>query len=178
MKTFNKKGDTGETSLLFGRRVAKNSVRCEAYGTLDEAISALGIARHSVTKSRTIEIIVKIQQELFKVNAELATLSEDYDKLAEKFGLINDGMVSELEKIINEIEAKVELPRSFIIPGANQGSAWLDLVRTIIRRAERRVVTLKQNNEIKNDALLSYLNRLADVLFILARYEESEEPKN
>lgn len=173
MRTFNKKGDMGETSLLFGHRVPKDSLRCEAYGTLDEAISGLGIARHSVSKPRTKEIILKIQQELFKVNAELATLCDDYDKLAAQFGVINDEMVAELEKIINELEAKIELPRSFIIPGANPGSAWLDLIRTVIRRGERRVVTMRQNDEIKNDAILSYLNRLADLLFMLARYEET-----
>jgi cob(I)alamin adenosyltransferase len=175
MRTFNKKGDTGETSLLYGQRVAKDALRCEAYGTLDEAISGLGIARHSVSKPRTKEIILKIQQELFKVNAELATMCDDHDRLASQFGIINDGMVAELEKIINELEAQVELPRAFIIPGANPGSAWLDLIRTIVRRAERRVVSMRRNNEIKNDAILSYLNRLADLLFMLARFEESPE---
>ena len=82
-------------------------------------------------------------------------------------------MAGELEGIIDELESEIELPRSFVIPGSNLGSGWLDLSRAIVRRAERRVVELKENSEIKNDAILQYLNRLADLLFILARYEET-----
>ena len=173
MKTFNKKGDRGETSLLFGRRVSKGDLHCEAYGTIDEAVSALGIARNFVTKDRVKEIILRVQRELFDVNAELATKPEDYDRLASSFKPITDEMASELEEIIDELEVEIEMPKAFIIPGSNLGSACLDLSRTIVRRAERTVVTLKAEGEIKNDAILQYLNRLADLLFTLARYEET-----
>ena len=172
MKTFNKKDDMGETSLLFGRRVSKSDLRCEAYGTVDEAVSFLGIARNFATKNKVREIILKVQKELFTLNAEIATKSEDYERFISNFKAVTDKMANELEEIIDEIEAKIEMPKSFIIPGSNLGSASLDVARAIVRRAERRVVTLKEKSEVKNDAILQYLNRLADLLFILARFEE------
>ena len=173
MKTFNKRGDGGETSLLFGQRVPKSDLRCEAYGTIDEAVSCLGIARNLVTKDKAKEIILRVQKELFTISAELATKPEDYERLASRFTPVTDTMADELEGIVNELESEIELPKSFIIPGSNLGSGWLDLSRTIVRRAERRVVTLRESNEIENDAILRYLNRLADLLFILARYEST-----
>ena len=172
MKTFSKRGDDGETSLLFGERVPKSDLRCEAYGTLDEAISSLGVARNHVKKGKTSQIILKVQKELFDINAELATKPEDYEKLVSRFKPITEEMASGLEAIIDEMEAGLEIPGEFIIPGLNLASASLDVARTIVRRAERRVVALREKGEIKNDALLHYLNRLADLLFILARYEE------
>jgi cob(I)alamin adenosyltransferase len=172
MKTFNKKGDGGDTSLLFGHRISKDSLRCEAYGTLDEAISGLGIARNVVSKDKTKILILNIQRELFRINAELAIKPEDYDKYSAQFTPLNDEMVNQLENVINELESEIVIPKSFIIPGSNPGSGWLDLCRTIVRRAERRVVTLKRTDEISNSVILQYLNRLADLLFILARYEE------
>ncbi len=173
MKTFNKKGDKGETSLLFGQRVSKNDLRCEAYGIIDEAVSALGLARNLVTNDRVKEVILKVQQELFTVNAELATTPEEYERLVSRSTPVTAAMADELEKIIVQMEDRVELPRSFVIPGLTLGSAALDLSRAIVRRAERKVVELRQRNMIANDAVLQYLNRLADLLFILARYEES-----
>ena len=173
MKTFNKKGDNGETSLLFGHRVAKSDLRCEAYGTIDEAVSSLGIARNVVAKDRAKEIISKVQKELFTVNAELATQPEDRERLASSFTPVTGEMADGLEDIIGELEAEIELPESFIIPGSNLGAGWLDLSRAVVRRAERRAVVLREKGEIGNDAVLQYLNRLADLLFILARYEES-----
>ena len=175
MKTFNKKGDRGETSLLFGQRVAKSNLRCEAYGTIDEAVSALGIARNFVTRDRVKEVIAKVQKEMFTVNAELATRPEDLERLASSFTPVTDAMVDNLEELIDELEAKIELPKAFIIPGSNPGSSFLDLARAMVRRAERRAVVLMEKGEINNDAILRYLNRLADLLFIIARYEESSE---
>ena len=172
MKAFSKKGDKGETILLFGERIAKSDLRCESYGTIDEAVSFLGIARNLVKKNKVKEIISKVQKELFDVNAELATKPEDYETLVSKFKPITDEMANELEELIDEIEAEIEMPKSFIIPGSNLGSASLDVSRAIVRRAERRVVLLKEKGEINNEAILQYLNRLADLLFALARYEE------
>jgi cob(I)alamin adenosyltransferase len=173
MKTFNKKGDAGETSLLFNIRVAKDSLYCEAYGTLDEAVSCLGVARNAVSKEKTRNIILEIQQELFVVGAELATRLEDHEKLIQQYKYVNENMVARLEKLVNEIESDIAPPRSFVIPGGNAGSAFLDLSRSTIRRAERRVVTLKRNKLLNNEAIMRYLNRLADLLYILARYEEA-----
>ena len=173
MKTFNKKGDKGETSLLFGQRVLKSDLHCEAYGTIDEAVSALGVARNLVRKNKAREIISKVQKDLFTVNAELATKPEDYERLVSRCQPINDKRVSEIEELIDEIEAEVEISNEFIIPGSNLASAALDLSRTVVRRAERRVVGLKEGGEVRNEAVLQYLNRLADLLFLLARCEET-----
>jgi cob(I)alamin adenosyltransferase len=173
VKTFNKKGDAGETSLLFGARVSKDSLCCEAYGTLDEAVSCLGVARNAVRKEKTRSLILRVQQDLFTVGAELATRPEDYQRFTEHFKAVNEDMVGQIEKTINELEAEIKPPENFIIPGLNSGAALLDLSRAIVRRAERRVVTLKIANKVKNEALLHYLNRLADLLFILARFEEN-----
>ncbi len=173
MKTFNKKGDTGETSLLFGRRVPKDDLHCEAYGTLDEAVSALGIARNFVESAKTKEIILGVQRELFQVNGELATRPEDCERLASSFAPVTDAMSDRLEALINDLESRMETPREFIIPGGTIGAAFLDLARATVRRAERRVVTLREQGELRNESILKYLNRLADLLFTLARYEES-----
>ncbi len=173
MRIFNKRGDTGDTSLLFGRRVPKHDSRCEAYGTIDEAVSSLGIAYNFAAKNKTKETILRVQKELFTVCAELATKVDDYGKFTSTFKPVTGEMVNGLEKIIDEIEAEIEMPKSFVIPGSNVGSAWLDLSRAIVRRAERRVVMLREKDGIENDAILQYLNRLADVLFCLARYEET-----
>ncbi|MDD5092915.1 MAG: cob(I)yrinic acid a,c-diamide adenosyltransferase [Dehalococcoidia bacterium] len=172
MKTFNKRGDKGTTSLLYGARVSKNSPRCEAYGTVDEVVSALGLARSLVKKERTREIILKAQKELFSVGAELAVESADYERFISQFSPITEKMADDLESMIDELEAGIEMPKAFIIPGGNPGSAALDLSRSMLRRAERRTVSLHESGDVKNKFLLPYLNRLADLLFTLARYEE------
>lgn len=173
MKAFNKRGDGGETSLLYGGRVSKSDLHCEAYGTIDEAVAALGLARNLVRQERVQQTILRIQKELFAVGAELATEADDYDEFLSHFKPVTEEMASELEKAIDEVEAEIEMPRAFIIPGSCPGSAALDMARAIVRRAERRVVTLNAEGEVKNEALLQYLNRLADLLFALARYEEA-----
>ena len=172
MKTFNKKGDEGQTSLLYGGRVAKSDIRCEAYGTIDEAVSALGLARH-FCMPEVGDIILSLQRELFLVGAELATPEERYSELAKKKNVVTSEMVQRLENLIDDLEARVEMPQAFVIPGgASAGSAALDVARTVIRRAERRVVTLKDAAMVRNDEVMKYLNRLADLIFTLARYEE------
>jgi cob(I)alamin adenosyltransferase len=175
VKTFNKRGDSGETSLLFDIRVAKDSLCCEAYGTIDEAVSCLGVARNAVGKEKTRNVLLEIQRQLFVVGAELATRPEDYEKFTKHFRAVTEEMVTHLEQTINEIESNITLPKAFVVPGANTGSALIDLSRSIIRRAERKVVTLKRNKLLANDAILHYLNRMADLLYILARYEETQE---
>jgi cob(I)alamin adenosyltransferase len=174
LKTFNKKGDKGETSLLFGRRVPKSDLHCEAYGTIDEVVSALGIARNYIIIERLKDILLKVQKELFTINGELATKSEDYNRFSSSFTPINFGVIDTLESNINELEAEIEMPKAFVIPGATIASSWLDFSRAIIRRAERAVVRLKEKNELRNELILQYLNRLADLLFTMARYEEAK----
>jgi cob(I)alamin adenosyltransferase len=170
VRRFNTRGDEGYTDLLFGRRELKCHPRIEAYGEIDEAVSVLGLARALVRDERSKEIILGLQQDLFLVSTELATFPESYHKLK---STVTSDMAQHLENLINQLEEEVELPRSFIIPGSTLISAVLDIARAIVRRIERRVVKLKEQNIISNRALLSYLNRLADLLYTLARYQEA-----
>jgi cob(I)alamin adenosyltransferase len=175
LKTFNKKGDKGETSLLYGARVPKSDLRCEAYGTIDEAGSALGLARQ-FCEQEVKDVILGVQKELFVVGAELATPAEHYRKLAEKGNVVTSQMVQKLEDFIDQFESRVKMPDAFIVPGgAGTGSAALDVARTIIRRAERRVVQLRDSGVAVNEEIMRYINRLADLVFTLARYQETRE---
>ena len=171
MKTFNKKGDGGETSLLYGARVAKFDDRCETYGSIDEAVSLLGLAKN-FCRSEVKDILSSIQRELFVVGGEMATPQEHYAKLEAKGKVVRPEMVQRLEDLIDEFEAKVDMPREFIIPGACVSSAALDVARAVVRRAERRAVAFKHSGQSMNEEVLKYLNRLADLIFTLARYEE------
>ena len=173
MRTFNKKGDQGETSLLYGGRVPKSSPRPQAYGAVDEAMSALGLARALATKPRVKEMVLQLQKELSTLCAELATDGDHYDQLKEHNWIITEEMVNRLEEWINELEAKTEMPKEFILPGATVASGALDLARSMIRRGERQTVVLWRRKMIHNEHILSYLNRAADLVFTLARYEES-----
>ena len=177
VKIYTKYGDQGETSLLYGGRVPKTDPRCEAYGTTDEAISALGLARALSTSPRVKEIVEAVQRELMlTVSAELATDPGHYETMKSHFAVVTPAMVEQLEHLIDELKAEVDLPRAFIVPGASAASSALDLGRTILRRAERRTVALKQAGLLVNDEVLRYLNRLSDLLFMLARYEDRDLP--
>lgn len=174
MKTFNKKGDQGETSLLYGGRVPKSSPRPEAYGAVDEAMSALGLARALCNSARVREIVLSIQHDLSILAAELATELDHHDKLKEHNWVITAEMVDQLQQWIEQLEGEIQMPKQFIVPGATVGSGALDLARSIIRRAERRAVALRRRRMLKNENVLSYLNRAADLVFTLARYEEAQ----
>ena len=176
MRIYTKRGDTGETGLLYGGRVSKADPRCEAYGTTDEAVSALGLARALAEDPRVRRVIKQVQRELFTVGAELATDPAEYHKLEEHFSPVTLEMTARLETLIDELSGHIELPRSFIIPGASPASAALDLARTTLRRAERRTVALQEQGMLHNPEVLRYLNRLADLLFVLARYEDRQLP--
>lgn len=175
MKTFNKKGDEGETSLLFGVRVSKADPRCEAYGTVDEASSALGLAR-CFCAPQVAEIVRSIQEELVILSGELALpRPEDAHRLQKR---LTPEMTQRLEAQIEALERSLEMPRRFILPGGCPSAAALDLARATIRRAERAVVRLRDQRLLASDEVLHYLNRLADLLFTLARYEESAASHN
>ena len=173
---YTRTGDEGETGLLYGGRVAKDDPRCEAYGCVDEAVSTMGFARALCADERVKRVLLTTQRELFTVGAELATDPDDYDKLLKHFDVTRPEMVDRLESIIDEMNAELRLPRAFIVPGASAGSAALDLARSTLRRAERRVVALHRSRPSPNTAVLRYLNRLADLLFVLARYEDRALP--
>jgi cob(I)alamin adenosyltransferase len=176
MKTFDKQGDQGETSLLYGERISKSDRRAEAFGAIDEAVSALGLARALATEGRVRATVLHFQNQLFLIGAEMATTLEHRDKLAQHFEVIGMQHVDRIEEMITKLENEMEMPTSFVIPGATPAAAALDVARTAIRRCERRAVALQTQGLVHNEAILAYLNRLADLMFTLARYEEQEHP--
>ena len=168
---FSTKGDKGETSLLGGQRVPKYDARPDTYGTLDEASSALGVARATTGNRKIKDIILGVQKELLIMGAELSTLPDDVQKLTRRIG---EADVHRLEGFIDDLQNEVQLKNEFIYPGETPVSAQIDVGRTIIRRAERKAARLKADGEIQNEDIHKYLNRLADMLFVLARYEEQK----
>src|SRR5579883_1307414 len=162
-------GDTGYTGLLGDQRVPKYDARPDTFGTVDEATSALGLARATASDPNVKEIIYKIQQELYLLMGELATPPENYEKMGLRMTAEH---VQQLEAIEESLKQEVEIPNKFIIPGDTLDGAALDLARTIIRRAERMAVKLLHDGVIQNGEVVRYLNRLSDLIFILARYVE------
>jgi len=171
-KLYTKYGDNGETGLLYGGRVSKDDIRCNSYGTVDEIISSLGLARSFSTNEEVNKYLRVIQVELFTVGSELATDVSMYETMKSNFKVIGQDNIDYLEKLLDYITPKLELPRSFVIPGSNSCSAAIDVSRSVARRAERLVVNMHEQNLLNNDLILVYLNRLADTLFALARYAE------
>ena len=176
MKIYTKTGDEGKTDLFFGGRVSKNDLRCEAYGETDSSVSAMGLARALCADSKVKLILRDLQNQLFTIGAELATLPENYSKMKEHYRTTSSETVKALERTIDELESEVDLPPSFIIPGASPGSAALDLARSNLRSAERRIIDLDGEGILVNKEILSYINRLSDLLFMLARYEDRALP--
>lgn len=164
---YTRKGDTGYTDLL-GDRVPKYHARPETYGTIDEATSFLGLARATATSDRSKEIILQIQRDLYLMMAELAFAPEMEQH---KFQMTQEH-VDWVESETDQLSDEVDLPPHFIIPGDTLSGATLDSARGIIRRAERLAVRLFHDDEIHNEELIAYLNRLSSLLFILARYED------
>lgn len=162
-------GDTGYTGLLGDQRVPKYDPRPDTFGTVDEATSALGLARAATSDPNVKEIIYKIQQELYLLMGELATLPENYEKMGLRMTAEH---VQRLEQTEEALKHEVEIPNKFIIPGDTPAGAALDLARTIIRRAERMAARLLHEGIIENGEVVRYLNRLSDLVFILARYVE------
>jgi cob(I)alamin adenosyltransferase len=168
-------GDGGETSLLYGGRVPKDDLHTEAYGALDEAISALGLARALCGEPARAQRILDLQRDLFTVGAELATAASEQDKLEKHFATVTASMVEALDLEVADLEARVPLPKGFVIPGGDPVAAAIDLGRTFVRRAERRAVSLHRAGELANEEVLRYLNRCSDLLFMLAREAEGNE---
>lgn len=183
------KGDDGTTGLLYGgARIGKDDPRTEAYGTIDEAIAALGIARANLGIKRRIgtlgpsigglaPLILRVQRELFVVGAELATNPDAWDRLQDGVTRVSEAMVRDLETTLVELEAHIEMPREFVVPGETATSAALELARTILRRAERRAVGLANAGLVPGPHLIPYLNRLADLVWVLARAAERAESR-
>jgi len=168
---FSTKGDGGETSLLGGQRVPKYDPRPETYGVLDEASSALGVARATTKNQKIKDIILSVQKDLLIMGAELSSVTEDIQKLARRIG---EEDIKRLEGIIDDLQKNITLKNEFIYPGETPISAQIDVGRTIIRRAERKAASLKNEGLLRSVEINRYLNRLADMLFVLARYEEQK----
>ena len=168
MKIYTRTGDRGDTGLFGGGRVAKNDPRVEAYGDVDELNAHLGLARAIEMMPRIDEVLVPIQRDLFALGALLAT--PDHAKMHEQLtkARIDDDRVAQLERAIDQGEEELEPLRAFIVPGGTPKSAALHVARTVCRRAERRVITLAQTTELPSLVVI-YLNRLSDLLFVLAR---------
>lgn len=174
MKIYTRKGDEGTTGLLYGGRVPKDDDRTEVYGTLDETVSALGIARAGGLTPRVEEIVVRIQREMFVAGAQLATAPENHPKLEEGVSKVTPSMTERAESDIDALTEENPLPREFVLPGETLGSAGLDLARSTVRRAERLAVKMNRSGLVSDPEILRYLNRVSDLLFVLARYEEAE----
>jgi cob(I)alamin adenosyltransferase len=184
------RGDDGSTGLLFSQdRVRKDDLRTEAFGTVDEAVAAIGLARAELQMKEQYgvlaagigglpELLLRLQRELFVAGAELATAPASRDRQQDGTSRVTLAMVEALDVTLREVEGTIELPREFVVPGETRLSATLELARTIVRRAERRAVTLAAADaSIAEGQLLPYLNRLADLLWILSRAAEHAEAR-
>ncbi|MGA3058466.1 MAG: cob(I)yrinic acid a,c-diamide adenosyltransferase [Candidatus Limnocylindrales bacterium] len=183
------RGDDGTTGLLFGgERVFKDDPRTEAYGAIDEAVAALGLARAELglkaqygtlprILDRLPELILRFQRELFVAAAQLATAPGAADRQKAGESRVSAEMVASLDELLAETEAAIELPREFVVPGETRLSAALELARTIVRRAERRAVAIRRSDPLPDDQLVPYLNRLADLLWVFARAAEQGESR-
>ena len=177
-RIYTKTGDDGSTGLLYGGRVGKDDPATEAYGTVDEAVAAIGLARAMTEDPALRAQLLALQRDLFVVGADLATNPDHRDRLKPEVSLVTAAMVERIEALIDRTVAEHPLPGEFVVPGATPVSAALDVARGVVRRAERRVVALRRAGGHVDDDLQRYLNRLSDLLFCLARWQagESEEP--
>ena len=169
MKIYTKTGDDGNTSLFGGKRVSKSNLRIKAYGTTDELNALIGVILTENVVPFTKDILIQVQNDLFEIGAELA--SPDSDK--NKNGIIPSlsyNKIKFLEECIDKIEIELPELKNFILPGGSNSSALLHFARTICRRAERNIVELSEESKISQNIII-YLNRLSDLLFVTARYE-------
>lgn len=174
MKIYTRKGDDGTTGLWYGGRVSKAGGRPEAYGAVDEAASALGMCRAACGPGdeEVHDDVLRIQTEMFVAGAELATAPEAEHRLEDGVSRVTQEMIDRLEQDIDRYMERVHLPPKFVIPGGTELSARLDVARTAIRRAERRVVELEIGGHV-----LTYLNRASDAVYAIARYTDESDPQ-
>jgi cob(I)alamin adenosyltransferase len=178
VKIYTRKGDDGTTGLWYGGRVAKSDSRPEAYGSVDEAASALGLCRATAGGNQELyDDILRIQNELFVAGAELATAPEAAARLEAGVSKVTDEMVASLEGVIDRYMERVDLPPKFVIPGGTELSARLDVARTAIRRAERRVSAMRESGQLPDDTVLRYLNRASDAVYAMARFADEPDPE-
>lgn len=167
-KIYTRQGDAGQTSLAGGQRVAKDSTRVAAYGTVDELNSCLGVAVAAGLSPRLAAVVPEIQNELFHLGSDLSFLEEDKARIP--LPQIEPRHVARLEALIDELTAVVGPLQNFILPGGSASAAQLHVARTVCRRAERDVIALARAEPV-GPQVIPYLNRLSDALFVMARYE-------
>ena len=176
------RGDDGTTGLLYGGRIGKDDPRTEAYGSVDEAVAAIGMARAELDiagMSDLADLCLRFQRELFVVGAELAANPERLERLQDGVTRVSEQMLDGLEADLARWEAKVEMPREFVVPGETRASSALEVARSVTRRAERRVIALGRAAEsVAGGWSVPYLNRLADLLWVLARAAEQAESRS
>ena len=173
-RVYTKTGDDGTTGRLYGGRISKADPVAEALGSIDETVAALGLARALSGKEAVREGLLGLERELFVVGADLAANPEQRSRLEPEVSLVTEPMVVRLETWIDELVIAHPLPDAFVVPGANPVSASLDAARSVTRRAERRAVGLREAGSAVSEVVLRYLNRLSDLLFVLARVEAGE----
>lgn len=173
VKIYTRGGDDGTTGLLFGGRVGKDQSGPEACGAVDEAVSALGVAR-AAASGETADAILAAQRDLFAAGAELATAPAKRTRLQPGVSLVTAGMVERLEAAIDAVEAETGMPAGFVVPGGNLLAAFLDQARSVVRRAERRAVAHLRAEGVEGSLVVPYLNRLGDYLYMLARAAEGD----
>jgi cob(I)alamin adenosyltransferase len=174
-RIYTRTGDDGTTGRLFGGRVSKADAVPDALGAIDEVVAALGLARALADPASALSAtLLELQRDLFVVGADLASNPSERGRLEPGVSRVTDDMVARLESAIDDLVAAHPLPNAFIVPGAGPASAALDVARAVARRAERRVVALRGDGTEVSDAVLRYVNRLSDLLFVLARIEAGE----
>lgn len=171
MKVYTRKGDSGETGLYGGSRISKNSIKVDTYGNIDESAAFIGAARALVKDKKIKNILYKIQEKFLVIGAYLASDKNGITKLKEKIEISD---IENLEKIMDEYSKNLLPLYKFIIPGENIESAALHVARTVVRRSERKIVALKERDEVAPE-ILKYVNRVSDILFVLARVVEDQE---
>jgi cob(I)alamin adenosyltransferase len=169
VQLYTRTGDDGTTGLLYGGRVAKSAPSIEANGAVDEAQAVVGLARAEAERGSDVDtILTAVAHDLWVLMAELATAADNRHKLVEGKSRVTPGMVEALERTVDDLGTRFELPREFVIPGQNRLSALLDVARTVVRRAERLALAAAAPDA----SVVPYLNRLSTLLWVLARYEE------
>jgi cob(I)alamin adenosyltransferase len=174
MSIVTKRGDNGTTALMYGRRVSKCHPRVEAYGCVDELNSALGLARASAGHEFVRTHLLTIQRDLVTLMGELATAVEDLPRyVKDGYLLVTSQMTHKLDVLVTDLEAQSVSFKGWATPGACVSSAALEMARTVCRRAERRVCALQEADKLQNSEIIIYLNRLADLLWLMARWVET-----
>ena len=171
LRIYTRRGDDGSTGLFHGGRVSKDDTGPEAYGTVDEAVSALGAAR-ALADGELADLILEAQRDMFVAAAELATAAKGRSKLQVGVSLVSDVMIDLLEERIDAVVERAGMPDGFVVPGGNPAAAALDVARTVVRRAERRSVSHARVAGLGDSKVVAYLNRMADYLYVLARAAE------